>query len=294
MGSSLEKIKVVIFDRDILLKNIIYVDILSRILLYCNNEVSVDYYIYGRDKAKTKNGLVRLRIFFNRYVDNVDLDENLEDVLNFIRNNGICYINNNELWFKDKKLVDNNGEYTDDIRIANYLWNLSKEDNSRIIIINNSLNNWNSFEKLFKIKNICEVPLDNKINCIRENNDINSWRLSCVSDNLNMVEIEKLIINVNKIINSRELEEELVFDNTKLEKNLKYLLNRFSNIITEISYNYNIDLLIQYIEYLVLQVQKYIDEISGKKIRIEQLELLKNINKILAISLDLLGIIIPV
>lgn len=292
---NLLKIKIVILEKNISLNDLIYIDILSRILLYSNNEVSVDYYIYDKNEDDVKGYLNNIRIFFNKYIDNYYLDKDIEMVFNIIRGNHECYIDGDGLFLNGMKLIDNYGEYTDDLRIVNYLYRLSKDKYDRIIVFKNDFDYYDYFIKMFNINNVYRLESNDKVdNEYKLDNDINKWRLGYISGNLDIQVIESLCLDIEKVINYQKFNDSYNQVDIKLENSLRYLLNKFPDIIKNINYDYNINLIIQYIEYMVIKTKRYVDMVKNSCLSNEQLELIINLREILTISLDLLGIIIPI
>lgn len=284
------KLSIAITGANLSLNNLIYLDDLSRIISL-NNEIDTTYLTY-KDINTVKKEFEPIRIHFNKYLNINKLVDNLEPTLNILRYSTSCNIINNNLYIEDIKLVDEFGNYTDDLRKISYYKLLSKHYD-KILIVDDNFSKYSKIFQLLNIKNITDIQLLSNKNVNLEKS-IDKTRLDAISSNIDLSELEKLYNDLNRQLRGKKIQSLDNYNelNNNIEYNILNLLNKYNSIILTVSNNLIIETLVDYINELLVIAKEYVVILNNQdNLTKENINLLESIRIILNNSLDLLGVI---
>lgn len=276
------------------LNTIITIDNYSRILSYCGYDIEKEIYINNNniDKEEIKILLDKYRIYIDRYSDNKEIEDSyqIEDLLNKIRYQNICYIDNNSLLLCNKELIDNMGNYTD---FAKYLTHIYEKYNNyeKIVIYNND----RSIEEALKLLNLDLEKI--KINNIEEKNiiqeNINYTRYKCIineESEKNLIKITTYINKINKCMKSIENNKEVYNNaNNNIIYNIINKLTDFEDIIIESYQKEDLKIIIDYLLELISLINIIIERKSFNNINI--LNMFNASKIVINNSLNIIGLI---
>jgi hypothetical protein len=286
-----KRIKLVISNNNISVSNLIYLDSLSRVLSLINN-VDIDYINFSDSSLNIKKELDKIRITLNQVINIADLDKDIEELLDYLRYNPNCYIQDNSLYIGNCQLVDEIGNYTNYLRKANY-YQKQSANYDYILVIDNDLENYIYLLNVLSLNNIISLDLSES-KSIKYENNIDKLRIDAISLSKNLNEIETTYQSLNNLITNYK---PTIIDNynnlnTPIELKLIAILEDYNNIIVEVYNKLELKKIINYIENLIDNINQYTNELNTtNKLTNEQLNLLVSLKIILNNSLDLLGII---
>ena len=261
---------------------------------YCGYDIEKEIYINNNniDKEEIKILLDKYRIYIDRYSDNKEIEDSyqIEDLLNKIRYQNICYIDNNSLLLCNKELIDNMGNYTD---FAKYLTHIYEKYNNyeKIVIYNND----RSIEEALKLLNLdLEKIKINNIegkNIIQEN--INYTRYKCIineESEKNLIKITTYINKINKCMKSIENNKEVYNNaNNNIIYNIINKLTDFEDIIIKSYQKEDLKIIIDYLLELISLINIIIERKSFNNINI--LNMFNASKIVINNSLNIIGLI---
>lgn len=280
---SKEKINLIIFNNNISLSKLIYLDDIARILS-TKYELQTTY--IEKNSNFTKESLNNIRINYNKYLTYKDL-ENIEDSI--LNNNNNLLISDNCLYMENVKLVDENGFYTETLYKLNYLKQLSSTSKG-IIIVDDEYNQYASVLKILGIKNITNININNDNN-INLSENIDKTRLDAILSNIGSDELEELYQKINKLLYNKNAKKLDTYSqlNDDIEYNMVDLLSVYNEVIIDSIKKLSLTDLTNYIKELIDVTNQYLN--NNLDLTQERLNLIIASKIILNNSLDLLGLI---
>lgn len=254
------------------IKNLIYIDNLSRIMSFCGYDVTKEYYLSNPNEDNIfletiEEELDIYRIKINKYTTSQSLYENniIDKVLTDLRYTNYCYLKDNNLYLKttdfktkdDIILVYNDGTYSNFTYILSQYINKINKCYKKIIDIVPSNNQIYQEELISALNilsinsNILEIKKSQMTRLIKDNNKISEDNIE-PNYILNTIGINNIryILSLSKIDNSIDLDINfaLIKNNNNpiyyIEKSyieICSIIKKYKNIITKVDKYINLD-----------------------------------------------------